>query len=65
MSEHRAHPSFRKSTLCNPEGGCVEVARTDQGALVRDAKRPDSPVLSFTEQEWQAFVGGVRAGEFD
>ncbi|MFC7760573.1 hypothetical protein ACFQY4_22995 [Catellatospora bangladeshensis] len=22
-------------------------------------------MLSFTEQEWQAFVGGVRAGEFD
>ncbi|MFC7760572.1 DUF397 domain-containing protein [Catellatospora bangladeshensis] len=29
MSEHRASPHFRKSTRCNPEGGCVEVARTD------------------------------------
>jgi hypothetical protein len=32
---------------------------------VRDSKRPDGPVLSFTPSEWRAFVTGVKSGEFD
>lgn len=32
---------------------------------VRDSKDPDGPKLLFTRDEWKAFVGGVRAGEFD
>ena len=58
-------PEFRRSTFCNSNGGCVEVAREARGASVRDGKNSDSPVLRFTEIEWRAFVQGVRAGEFD
>jgi hypothetical protein len=36
----------------------------DGGAAVRDSKDPASPVLTFTAQEWVAFVRGVKAGEF-
>jgi hypothetical protein len=32
---------------------------------VRDAKDKASPVLLFTTREWDAFISGVRAGEFD
>jgi hypothetical protein len=32
---------------------------------VRDSKQPDGPALLFTLAEWDAFVGGVRDGEFD
>jgi uncharacterized protein DUF397 len=32
---------------------------------VRDAKDRTGPVLQFTAAEWEAFVGGVRGGEFD
>jgi hypothetical protein len=32
---------------------------------VRDSKDPQGPVLLFTPDEWRAFVGGVRNGEFD
>jgi hypothetical protein len=40
------------------------VAKVDGGYLVRDSKNPTGAVLSFTEQEWTAFVEGVEAGEF-
>ena len=35
---------------------------------MRKAERDDSPggpVLTFTQQEWAAFVAGVKNGEFD
>jgi hypothetical protein len=33
--------------------------------VVRDSKNARGPVLGFTPDEWDAFVGGVRNGEFD
>jgi hypothetical protein len=32
---------------------------------VRQSKAPDDGQLTFTPAEWQAFVDGVRDGEFD
>lgn len=57
--------SFRKSTFSEGGGDCVEVATTGDSVLVRDSKDPDGPVLRFTPREWEAFVDGVLAGEFD
>jgi len=51
---------WTKATACSADGNCAEVA-----ILLRDSKNPDGPVLSFTPDEWRAFVAGVRAGEFD
>ncbi len=45
--------------------GCVEVAFVDGKVAVRDSKDRRGPVLEFTPVEWEAFVGGVRDGEFD
>lgn len=55
---------WRTSTLCDLNG-CVEVALLDGKVAVRDAKDKSSPILLFTAREWEAFTGGVRAGEFD
>ena len=33
--------------------------------VMRDAKNPEGPTLYFTEAEWDAFVLGVKDGEFD
>jgi hypothetical protein len=56
---------FKISSFCN-FGNCVEVGRTDDGAvLVRDTKDRAQHALSFTDEEWSAFVAGVKAGEFD
>jgi hypothetical protein len=56
--------AFRKSSFCG-EAGCVEVAVLPDIVAVRDSKREESPVLTFTPSEWEAFVAGIRAGEFD
>jgi hypothetical protein len=59
------HCRWLKSSASNT-GNCVEVAFVEGGdVLVRDSKAPDERVLSFTPAEWDAFLAGVRAGEFD
>jgi len=56
---------FKKSSHCvNPPGGCVEVAIKQTSVAVRDAKNP-AQMSVFTRAEWEAFVKGVKAGEFD
>lgn len=55
-----------KSSLSSYNGNCVEVAGlADDIIRVRDSKNPRGGVLNFTQAEWDAFVGGVRMGEFD
>ena len=68
MSTPHDHLDWRKSSYSGGNGGeCVEVADLpDGGRAVRDSKLGDTgPVLRFTPAEWQAFVAGVRDGEFD
>jgi hypothetical protein len=38
---------------------------SDYVITMRDGSKPDGPVLRFTPAEWDAFVAGVRDGEFD
>lgn len=59
-------PLYVRSTFCGG-GSCVEVARIgDSGDIaVRDSKSPESAPHRFTSDEWDAFVRGVKAGEFD
>jgi hypothetical protein len=55
-----------KSSLSLSNSNCVEVADLPGGEVgVRHSKHADGPVLRFTPDEWQAFLGGVRNGEFD
>ena len=47
------------------DGGCVEVAFLGDAIGVRDSKLKDgSPVLAFDRREWDAFLAGVRDGQF-
>jgi len=55
-----------KSSLSFSNGNCVEVANLPGGRVgVRHSKDTEGPVLRFTPDEWHAFLGGVRNGEFD
>jgi Domain of unknown function (DUF397) len=58
--------AWRHSFLCGSHGSCVEIASlSDGGVAIRDGKAgAASPVLTFTQDEWAAFVAGVKAGEF-
>ena len=55
-----------KSSLSYANGNCVEVASLPGGAIgVRNSRNSAGPVLRFTPEDWRAFLGGVRNGEFD
>lgn len=58
---------WRKSRFSSGgQNGCVEVAfLPDGGVAVRDTKDRTLPPHRYTAAEWDAFVAGVRAGEFD
>lgn len=57
-------PRYKVSSFCNM-GTCVEVAALDDGSIaLRDSKVGGSPYV-FSSKEWDAFLAGVRAGEFD
>jgi hypothetical protein len=55
-----------KSSLSFANGNCVEVADLPGGEIgVRNSRDAAGSVLAFTPDEWHAFLGGVRNGEFD
>ena len=53
-----------KSSRSGSEG-CVEIAFVHGGVAVRDSKDRGGSILLFTPAEWEAFIGGVRNGEFE
>jgi hypothetical protein len=56
---------FVTSSFC-ADCNCVEVASPEADmVLVRDTKDRSKPPLAFTYAEWDAFIKGVKAGEFD
>lgn len=56
---------FRKADSSDT-GGCVEVAALPGGGVaVRDTKNRDSGTQLYTDHEWDCFVSGIKAGEFD
>lgn len=59
--------TWRTSSFSGGNGNsCVEVAfLPDGGVLVRDTKDRALAPHHYTAAEWDAFVAGVRAGEFD
>ncbi|WP_219414967.1 DUF397 domain-containing protein [Pseudonocardia nigra] len=58
--------AWRKSSYSGDNGNCVELAPLADGTVaIRDSKHPDGGVLIFTRAEVDAWVKGVRAGEFD
>ncbi|WP_309117780.1 DUF397 domain-containing protein [Saccharothrix sp.] len=52
------------------EGGYPEIAFVTHSdgvtyTAMRNSDHPEGPVLVFTPAEWEAFVLGVKDGEFD
>lgn len=49
------------------DGAAVPVKHkhADRMVVMRDAADPDGDALYYTPDEWQAFILGVKDGEFD
>jgi hypothetical protein len=57
---------WRKSHASNPSGNCVEMARLPNGVIaVRNSRDPDGPALIYTRAEMDAFIRGIKDGDFD
>ncbi len=53
--------TWRKSSYSNGDGGdCVEIAESPGTVRVRDSKDTSGPTLTFTPQQWSAFVNFAR-----
>jgi Domain of unknown function (DUF397) len=62
------HPIWKKSSRSAQNGHCLEVAQLSASSIgVRDSKdnAPDRPVLIFEREEWESFLRGINAGDFD
>lgn len=57
--------AYTKSSFSGNNGSCVEYHQHDDQVHVRDSKDPDGPFLTFTAAEWDAFLKGASAGEFN
>jgi hypothetical protein len=55
---------WRKSSFSGT-GNCVEVRRDGGLVQIRDSKDPYGMRLSFTRDEWAAFLAGAEGGEFE
>jgi Domain of unknown function (DUF397) len=56
---------FKSSYSANGQS-CVECAKLpDGGIAVRDTKDREGAILTFNQEEWTAFIAGVKAGEFE
>jgi hypothetical protein len=58
--------TWQKSRRSNPSGNCVECAVLSDGSVaMRNSRDPEGPALIYTPAEIEAFLGGVRDGDFD
>jgi hypothetical protein len=69
MNEILSAVAWHISTKSASNGGsCVEAGPVLDGSgrvAVRHSKAPDAATIVYTAEEWAAFVGGVKDGEFD
>jgi hypothetical protein len=56
--------AWRRASFC-ASNECVEVAPHNGMIVMRNSTESRGQVLRYTAEEWQSFIRGVKAGEFD
>ncbi len=65
-ADHLPDARWRKSARSSAQGNCVELAQlSGAGVAIRNSRDPEGPALVFTDAELEAFLGGVKDGDFD
>lgn len=77
QNRYRPNPKFggrkeREGFICSSvtrkgviRTNCVAVKMQGEAVQLRDTKDSKDTTLSFTKDEWSAFIDGVKKGEFD
>jgi Domain of unknown function (DUF397) len=57
---------WRKASLSNYNGGCVEVAANLPGVVaIRDSKRPEGGAHVVSRAAFSAFLADLKEGRYD
>lgn len=56
--------TYVKSSISG-NGGCVEVARSENGASLRDTKDRSKPANEIPAEDWRMFVDAADLGFYD
>ena len=56
---------FKMSIWTGKHIHCVEVAIKPEGVAIRDSIDPTKNTLYFSRGDWDAFIKGVKDGQFD
>lgn len=64
MEPIRLSSGFLKSSFSGQTQLCVALRYEPEGVILAHTGAPQN-ILMFTYDEWDAFVKGVKAGEFD
>ena len=64
LTSNSERDSWRTATM---SGGtnCVQVKSQYGMIIVGNSRYTDGPFLSYTHDEWAAFLDGAKKGEFD
>lgn len=61
-----AAATWQRTTTTDGTPGKLEIGFANNGLVaLRYAEEPDGTILIYTPAEWEAFVEGVKDGEFD
>lgn len=58
-------PEWRTASYSGCGATCVEVARTTEGAFVRDSSNPEGGTLAFVRDEIRVALEGIKAGIYE
>ncbi|MEV0621279.1 DUF397 domain-containing protein [Nonomuraea sp. NPDC050404] len=67
LADELGRASWHKATKSGSNGGdCLEVAVLSGGRVgIRDSEEPEKAPFVVCGAVWEAFVDGVKKGEFD